>query len=365
MRIGILGGGQLGLMLAEAAARMGIATRVLDPANDAPAARAAEHTCAPFEDIEALGEFARSVDLVTYEFENVPVASVEWLAERVAVAPSPAALRTAQDRLLEKEFFVRQGVRTPPFAPVGTHEEYRAALLRIGVPAVVKTRRFGYDGKGQRVVRSLKEAEAAWAELHGVPLLVEGFVAFERELSIIAVGQRDGGVRFFPLVENHHRRGILRLSIAPAPDAEELAAEAEACARAAIREFRYVGVLAVEFFQRDGHLYANEMAPRVHNSGHWTLGGAPTSQFAAHVAAIAGLPIGELEPAMPSAMVNLIGAMPDGRALREIAGTHVVDYGKSPRAGRKLGHVTIVAEDMDLLMERVDRVRRLAEAAGG
>ena len=314
---------------------------------------------------------------MTYEFENVPVAAARFLAERVPVYPPPAALEAAQDRLVEKSFFQNLGVATPPFAPVDSQADLDAAIAQIGLPAVLKTRRLGYDGKGQIILHEPADAATAWAALGGAPLILEGFVPFERELSILAARGRTGETAFFPLVENHHRDGILRLSLAPAPGiTPALQSAAEQIASRALAALDYVGVLAIELFEVTGDeiqvtsgqepvdsvtrslshssLVVNEMAPRVHNSGHWTIEGAETSQFEQHLRAVLGLPLGTTAARGFSAMVNLIGALPDPAAMLAIPGAHLHLYGKQPRAGRKLGHVTLRADERGELEERLD-----------
>ncbi|MEO8376666.1 MAG: 5-(carboxyamino)imidazole ribonucleotide synthase [Candidatus Sumerlaeota bacterium] len=343
--IGIMGAGQLGMMLAQAGTRLGMSFRFLDPATEIAARGLGEHICAAYEDIDALEEFARGLTAITYEFENVPLESVRWLSQRVPVHPQPEALKEAQDRLFEKTFFHSVGIPVPDFSAFFFRDEYDDAVRKIGLPAVLKTRRFGYDGKGQRVVRTLDEAGRAFKELNGMPLFLEGFVPFDRELSIIAVRSLEGECRFYPLVENHHRDGILRLSIAPAPNlTEQLQKEAEDYVRRVMEKLNYVGVLAIEFFVREGALSANEMAPRVHNSGHWTIEGAETSQFENHLRAITGMPLGSTAAKGHSEMINIIGEFPDLTEARKKEGVSIHDYGKKPRAGRKLGHVTINGE---------------------
>jgi 5-(carboxyamino)imidazole ribonucleotide synthase len=357
MRLGILGGGQLGRMLALAGVPLGVRCRVLEPAADPPAAAVAEHVAGEFEDYQALYHFRDGLDVVTYEFENVPIGSARWLADRVPVFPSPDALAVAQDRFAEKTFFAHHGIPTQPFAAVGSRDEFDAALRRVGLPAVLKTRRFGYDGKGQMVLRTPAEAEQAWGVLGGRPLILEGFVPFDRELSVLAVRGRDGGCAFYPLVENLHRDGILRLSVAPAPRlTPALQAQAEGHARRALEVLGYVGVLAIEFFEVAGRLLANEMAPRVHNSGHWTIEGAECSQFENHLRAVLGRPLGSSAAVGCSAMVNLIGALPPAGSLLAVPGTHLHLYGKAPRPRRKLGHVTVCATDAAALADRLSRV---------
>ena len=353
MMVGILGGGQLGRMLALAGHPLGLACRFLDPAPEAPAGAAGELVTAGYEDPAALDRFAAGLAVATYEFENVPTAVARRLADRIPVHPPPAALDVAQDRLAEKRCFAGLGIPVPPFAPVDTRAELDAALGQLGYPAVLKTRRLGYDGKGQRVLRAPGDVESAWRALGGVPLILEGFVAFRRELSVLAVRGRDGATACYPLVENHHRDGILRVSVAPAPDLPPaLQREAEAHAGRLLDALGYVGVLALELFEAGDGLLANELAPRVHNSGHWTIEGAETSQFEQHLRAILGWPLGSTTPRGQSVMVNLIGAVPDPAAVLAVPGAHLHLYGKAPRPGRKLGHVTLRADAPGALADR-------------
>ena len=354
---GVLGGGQLGRMLALAGLPLGLRFRFLEPAAESPAAQVAERMVGSFEDADCLDRFADGLDFVTYEFENVPTAAARRLAERVPVYPPAAALEVSQDRLAEKSLFQRLNIPTTLHAAVGARAELEEAVARVGFPAVLKTRRLGYDGKGQTVVRDPADGERAWAMLGGRPLLLEEFVPFDREVSQLAVRGRNGAVTFYPLVENHHEQGILRWSLAPAPGATpDLQRRAEDYALRLLHALDYVGVLAVEFFVRGGELIANEMAPRVHNSGHWTIEGAETSQFENHLRAAAGWPLGSTAPVGHSAMLNLIGAAPDAAALLALPGAHVHVYGKAPKRGRKLGHVTLRAGDAD------EALRRLAAA---
>ncbi len=358
MIVGVLGAGQLGRMLALAGYPLGLGFRFLDPTPGSPVAQVGEQVVAAFDDHQSLERFARGVDVVTYEFENVPVDTAWLLAGYAPVFPPPAALETAQDRLVEKSFFGELGIPTPPFAAV--EADLLAGIRPVGLPAVVKTRRFGYDGKGQQVIRDPAEADAALAELGGQPLIVESLVDFERELSIIAVRSQTGETAYYPLVENRHRHGILRLSRAPAPNvSERLQAQAEGYAALVMERLEYVGVLAIEFFEVGGELLANELAPRVHNSGHWTIEGAETSQFENHLRAVAGLPLGSTSVIGHSAMLNLIGALPDSAAVLGVPGAHLHLYGKAPRPGRKLGHITVRANDAAALDGRVAQLEAL------
>jgi 5-(carboxyamino)imidazole ribonucleotide synthase len=359
MTIGILGGGQLGYMLALAGYPLGLRFRFLDPSPEAPVGRIAPRVTADYADRAALEKFAHGLDLVTYEFENVPVDAVHFLGKRVSVFPPATALEAAQDRLREKQLFEKLGVRTTEFASVQAASDLDFALKKIGLPAVVKTRRMGYDGKGQWILTNAEEVAAAKQGLPKMPLILERFVPFERELSILAVRARSGETAFYPVVENHHREGILRLSIAPAPRVEgEIQRAAEDAACRVLESLNYVGVLAIEFFERDGELLANEMAPRVHNSGHWTIEGAVISQFENHLRAVSGLPLGSTAPIGVSAMINFIGELPEPAEVLAIPAAHLHLYGKEPRPSRKLGHVTLRAPSFEQLTARFSTLPR-------
>ena len=345
MKLGILGGGQLGRMMALAGYPLGISCTVLDPGANPCAAQVCDHIRGEFEnDFAAMYALAQVSDVITFEFENVPMESARWLAERVPVFPPPRALEVSQERLAEKRFFASLGIPTPPFAAIESEADFRAAVAEIGLPAVLKTRRFGYDGKGQAVIRTPAEADAAWERLGGRPLILEGFVPFDRELSLIAARGRDGRIVTYPLIENTHLDGILHRSVAPAPDlGEELTERAAEFASRVLTELDYVGVLAVEWFQDGPRLLANEMAPRVHNSGHWTIEGALTSQFENHARAVCGLPLGRADAVGFSAMYNFIGNVPAAAEVLSNPDAHLHLYGKSSRPGRKVGHVTLRA----------------------
>ncbi|MFK7896372.1 MAG: 5-(carboxyamino)imidazole ribonucleotide synthase [Myxococcota bacterium] len=360
MRVGILGGGQLGQMLAKAAKTLGVETLVLDPTPDAVAGQVTTHLAADWNDAEALDALA-ACDVVTYEFENVPRETVEALVSRVPVHPAPEALVLSGDRLLEKRFFQSLGIEPAPFAPVSSREELDAAVAEIGLPGVLKTRRFGYDGKGQAVLRNAADVTAAWDTLGGEDLVLEGFVPFDREISIGAARGRDGSMRYWPATENVHVDGILHLSTAPAENVDEaLFEKASAGLEAIMAKLDYVGVLVVEFFQLGDRLVANEMACRVHNSTHWTIEGAPASQFENQIRAVAGMPLGETEAEGFSAMLNLVGTIPDLASLQGVPGVFVHDYGKAPRPGRKLGHITVTAATRDELATLLARVIEVA-----
>jgi 5-(carboxyamino)imidazole ribonucleotide synthase len=367
--IGILGGGQLGYMLALAGYPLGLRFRFLDPSPEAPVGRIAQRVTADFDDKTALEKFASGLELITYEFENVPVAATRFLSERVPVFPPPAALEVAQDRLKEKALFRKLGIATTEFAPVHNLKSLDAAVAAIGLPAVLKTSRFGYDGKGQWTLRTAADVEnvkteiadafvkarsmnGAHASQDSAPFILERFISFTRELSILGVRARNGDVVFYPLVQNRHHGGILRLSIAPAPSlAPGLQREAEDIARRILSQLDYAGVLAIEFFEYEGRLVANEMAPRVHNSGHWTIEGAVTSQFENHLRAVLDLPLGSTKVYGFAAMLNLIGETPNNAEVLGIPGAHLHLYGKSPRPGRKLGHITLWTSSFEQLSD--------------
>ena len=355
--MGILGGGQLARMLALAAAPLGVKTVVVDGSADACAGQVAPLIVADWSDYAALESFAAQVDVVTFDFENVPAETARWLAERVAVFPSPDALAVAQDRLDEKTLFRECGLQTADFQTVDTREQLDQALATIGAPAILKTRRFGYDGKGQFRLATVTDADAAWAALgakaaeHG--LILEAFVPFERELSVIAVRGRDGGFRTWPLTRNWHVNGVLSMSLAPAPDLGNLQQRASELALTLATRLDYIGVFALELFVKDGELLGNEMAPRVHNSGHWTIEGAHASQFENHVRAVLGLPLGDTAPRGVSAMLNWIGELPPSSAVLTTVDAHWHDYGKQARPGRKVGHATVCAADAASLSERL------------
>jgi 5-(carboxyamino)imidazole ribonucleotide synthase len=358
--VGILGGGQLARMLALSGAPLGLRFLVMDNVADACAGQFAPMVVGDYRDETALAEFASRVDVATFDFENVPAESAQWLAARVDVFPNPRALAIAQDRLAEKTHFRDLGIPVPPFAPVDTLEGLRAAVDTIGTPCILKTRRLGYDGKGQFRIREAADVDAAWVALGAqapkVGLILEGFVAFERELSVVAVRGRDGEFRAWPLTENWHVDGVLSASLAPARVEPGLQARAIEHARRLADALDYVGVFALELFCRDGELLANELAPRVHNSGHWTIEGSETSQFQNHLRAVLGLPLGDTRMVGRACMLNWIGEMPDARAVLEEAGGHWHDYGKEPREGRKVGHATLRADDDRALAEALLRV---------
>jgi 5-(carboxyamino)imidazole ribonucleotide synthase len=345
--IGILGGGQLGRMLALAAARLGFKCHVFAPNRESPAFDVVHRvTCAEYADTRALDAFAAEVDVVTYEFENAPAEAATFLAARVAVLPDPQVLATTQDRLAEKTFVAGLGIRTAPFVAISAPGELAPALERTGRPAVLKTRRFGYDGKGQATIRNGADPQAAWREVGGQACILEAFVPFEREVSVIAARGHDGAVESFDVTENEHRDHILKISRVPAAVPAATAEQAQTIVARIADHFAYVGVLAVEMFVLDNgrELLVNEIAPRVHNSGHWTLDGASVSQFEQHIRAVAGWPLGKPLRRGRVEMVNLIGdEVEDYRSWLTVPGAAVHLYGKAAvRPGRKMGHVTRV-----------------------
>jgi 5-(carboxyamino)imidazole ribonucleotide synthase len=347
--IGILGGGQLGRMLAMAAARLGLRCQVFSPDPDSPAFDVVLNaTCAEYADVEALELFANDVDVITYEFENVPAAAAMILGARRPVLPERTILETTQDRLAEKDFVKRLGIGTADYADVSSAAALRAAIARIGLPAVLKTRRFGYDGKGQAIIRQGDDPDRIWEDLGTRSAILEAFIPFEREISVIAARSADGQVECFDVTENEHRDHILKISRAPAAIPEALAARARGIAETIANALNYVGVLAVEMFVVQGEggptVLVNEIAPRVHNSGHWTLDGASISQFEQHIRAIAGWPLGKPVRHGPVTMTNLIGDdINDYERWLTVPGATVHLYGKgAPRPGRKMGHVTQV-----------------------
>ncbi|MDP9206033.1 MAG: 5-(carboxyamino)imidazole ribonucleotide synthase [Gemmatimonadota bacterium] len=354
MKVGVLGGGQLGRMLALAGYQLGVEFRFFDPNSGAPVGQIGELIAADYGDRDALDRFLDGLDVVTYEFESIPLPTVRFVADRVRVFPPVAALETAQDRLLEKNFFQELGIPTPAFAPVESLNDLRSAVTGIGLPVVLKTRRMGYDGKGQTVIRDAASIDRAWEQLGSSPLLVEKYVSFQHELSVIGVRDQAGGEVFYPPIENLHREGVLRRSIAPAPSATpETGAIAIDYCRRLMNRLEYVGVLTLELFSVDGSLLANEMAPRVHNSGHWTIEGAETSQFENHLRAILSLPLGVTTPRGSCLMLNILGHIPRAESVLAVEGAHLHLYGKAPTEKRKVGHVTVVAQTMEAIQPRV------------
>ena len=362
MTIGIVGAGQLGRMLALAGYPLGLDFLFLDPAKGAPAGQVAPQIEGAFTSAKLLGKLARSTEVLTFDWENISVEALRELPKGTRVCPPVTALATAQDRVKEKQLFERLRIPTTRWRNVESQAQLERAVAEIGLPGVLKTRRFGYDGKGQSVLRNPADVAGAWKALGQVPLLYEELVPFDFEVSIIGARNRSGEVAIYPLNGNVHSGGILRLTRAPygSPLLQRLAAR---YLRRALTHFRYTGVLTIEFFVQRGKLIANEMAPRVHNSGHWTIEGSETSQFENHLRAILDLPLGPTRARGHCAMLNLIGEMPDRTAVLALDGVHLHDYGKSPRPGRKLGHLTLVERSAAMRDRRARRL--LAQLAPG
>ena len=359
MIVGIVGGGQLARMLALAGQPLNFEFLILDPAPDASAAPLGAHMCGNYNDQALLADLAKRTDVVTYEFENVPQESIEYLSEHATVHPSHHTLAIARDRMREKTMFRELGIPTPPFAEVNSRSDLENAVTEIGLPAILKTRTLGYDGKGQSVLRSPCDLDIAWKQLGSMPLILEGFISFNREISVIAVRGLQGEIKFYPVSENIHRDGVLLLSTSR-PD-DPMQPHAQDYAKRLLDSLNYVGVLALELFQVGETLLANEMAPRVHNSGHWTIEGAETSQFENHLRAILGLPLGATTPVGYAAMVNFIGTIPKSEQVLALPGAHLHNYGKEARPGRKLGHATLRAQNEQALLEGIDRFLTLAQ----
>ena len=366
--LGILGSGQLGRMLALAARRMGYRVHVFSPERHSPTGQVADHEhAAPYEHLAAVRAFARKVDVVTFEFENVPAATAETVAAEVPVRPAPSVLHVCQHRLREKRFLAEHGFPTTPWKAVRSAAELAQAVAALGAPAVAKTAGWGYDGKGQVRVESAGDeaAEEAWRRLATDEAVVEAFVDFEREVSVVAARGADGAIADFPLFANDHERHILDVTVAPAPVPPPVAAEASRIARGVVEALDVVGVLCVEMFlARDGRLLVNELAPRPHNSGHLTIEAAATSQFEQQLRAVCGLPLGSPELVTPAAMANLLGDLweagePDWPAALAVPGVALHLYGKKEaRPGRKMGHLTAVAPTAGEARERALAARR-------
>jgi len=357
MTVGIVGAGQLGRMLALAGYPLGLDFLCLDSAREAPAGAVAPLLHGAFTDRRLLARLARRCEVITFDWENVSVESLAAVAalHGARICPPIAALAAGQDRVAEKRLFERLGIPTTRWRAVGSRAELSRAIAAVGLPGVLKTRRMGYDGKGQALIRTGADVERGWAQLGAAPLLYEEWVPFDYEVSIIGARSVSGEVAVYPLCGNVHAEGILRLTYAPFGPVRWQRRAAAHLARV-LSHFRYTGVLAIEFFVRRGRLIANEMAPRVHNSGHWTIEGATTSQFENHLRAILDLPLGATHARGFSAMVNLIGSLPPRRRLLALEGVHLHDYGKRPRPGRKVGHCTVVEPTA---ARRDARVRRL------
>ena len=362
MTVGIVGAGQLGRMLALAGYPLGVDCLFLDPSKGAPAGQVAPQIVGEFSSAKWLGKLARDTEVLTFDWENISVEALRELPRGTLICPPIKALAAAQDRVKEKQLFERLRIPTTRWRNVESQAQLEKAIAEIGLPGVLKTRRFGYDGKGQRVLRKPADVSGAWHSLGEVPLLYEELVPFDFEVSIIGARSRSGEIAIYPLNGNVHGGGILRLTRAPY-GSRELQRLAARYLRRALTHFRYTGILTIEFFVRRGKLIANEMAPRVHNSGHWTIEGAETSQFENHLRAILDLPLGATHARGHCAMLNLIGEMPGKNAVLGMEGVHLHDYGKSPRPGRKLGHLTLVERSAAARDRRARRL--LAQLAPG
>jgi 5-(carboxyamino)imidazole ribonucleotide synthase len=361
-RVGIIGAGQLGRMMALAGYPLGIECRFVDTSAQMPAGQVAPMEAAALDDPDALQRLASAVDVVTFDIENVSVDALEQLSAAIEVLPQPKIVAIAQDRLEEKRLFQSMAIPTAAFVTIDEPADLDRAAAELSWPLVLKARRLGYDGRGQRIVSNRRELGAAWEAIGQVPSIAEAWVEFDTEVSLIGVRSASQGPLFYPLTENEHRGGILVRSIAPVENAD-LQATAESWLEAIMARFDYRGVLTVEFFNTAGGLVANEMAPRVHNSGHWTIEGAETSQFENHLRAVLDLPLGRCEARGYAGMVNLLGQIPDCTQVLNLPGAHLHNYGKTPRPARKLGHCTMVDLDKARLIERLRPLQRLADAA--
>ena len=359
MKIGILGAGQLARMIALAGFPLGLEFIFLDPAADACAGKLGELLAGAYDDEALLAEMAAKADAVTYEFENVPAKVAEFLARRTKIYPPPLALQKAQDRLMEKNHFRGLDIPTPEYVPVDSLEDLREAVAALGYPAILKTRRLGYDGKGQALLKSQADLAPAWDAVQGDACILEAYVPFTREVSIIAARSVSGEVKFYPLSENRHQGGILR--VAECRENDPAQAQAEDYVSRLLTSLDYVGVIALELFDVGGQLLANEFAPRVHNSGHWTIEGAETSQFENHLRAILDWPLGSSAPVGKSAMVNFIGGLPKVEGVLALPGVHAHWYGKDPRKGRKVAHATVRAVSENNYRASLGKLARLAE----
>ena len=361
MKIGIIGAGQLGRMLALAGYPLGLRFVFLDQCTDAPGAQVGQMITGAFDDPAKLAELAAAVDIVTFDVENVPVTAISEIARQRPFLPPPSALRVSQDRLLEKTQFHALRIPTADFAAVDSAADLQAAVAQLGLPGILKTRRLGYDGRGQFHLKRHSDLGPAWEALGSVPLIYEGFVDFSHEVSIIGVRSTRGQVACYPLCVNTHAAGILHYSVAPHSHAK-LQRQAHTYLKRLLLHFDYAGVLTIEFFVKRGQLIANEMAPRVHNSGHWTIEGARTSQFENHIRAILGLPLGSTEAMGHSAMVNFIGKVPELDRILRLPGAHFHGYGKQPRPNRKLAHCTINAASAQARDRTLRQVLKLARS---
>ncbi len=365
LSVGIVGGGQLARMMVLAGTPLGIKFKVYDPSPDACASAVAPLTCAPFADANAMLAFARDLDALTFDFENVPAPTLQALAHAVNVAPNPAALEIAQDRLFEKRHFSALGIPVAAFRTVDSEADLHQAFAELG-PGILKTRTLGYDGKGQVRIKHTDQCGHAYAQLAGSACVYEQLIQFSRELSIVATRSVQGDFRCYPLAQNVHDDGILAVSLVPAPHCAAQTEAAQRYARSVAEAFKYIGTFCLEFFQLpDGSLVLNEMAPRVHNSGHWSIEGSSCSQFENHVRAVAGLPLGDTQALFPSLMLNWIGSLPSADAFIATSRCHWHDYGKGAREGRKVGHTTVTASDLAELHQRIHHLQQISPTRAG
>lgn len=364
MTIGVLGGGQLCRMLAQSAKPLGHSVVFIDPKADACAAQFAEHIIGNLDDPLALDLLLQRCDVLTYESENMPMEQLRSLQGRISIFPSLDALAASQDRLTEKDTCNRLKIGTARYWNIDSDEALESAVTSAGCPCILKTRRMGYDGKGQLRLRSDADIPEAKKMIASQPCILEAMVEFEKEVSVIACRSQQGDIGYYPLTENVHKEGILRVSTAPAAVSEETANDARAKAKVLLEHFDYVGTLAIEFFVlSDGSLLVNEMAPRVHNSGHWTIEGTRCGQFENHVRAISGLGLGPCDLVSHSAMINIIGSVPPLDDIRSMTDVHVHLYGKSERPGRKIGHITVCKSDVNDLRIDIERIMNIVDSA--
>ncbi len=359
MKIGVVGGGQLGRMIGMAGMPLGMRSVFLEPAPEACAAQAGHMIKADYTDHYAIRELVNQCDAVTFEFESIPPETVEFIAQFVPVYPVASSLKIARDRWLEKSLFQENQIPTAEVADISSEEDLEEAVSNIGLPAILKTRTLGYDGKGQKLLKRESDVTNAFKELGEVPMILEGFVDFDSEVSCIAVRGRDGSQAFYSLAENEHRNGILHKSIAT--EDHPLQSLAEEYVGRVLDALNYVGVITVEFFAKGEKLIANEIAPRVHNSGHWTIEGAETSQFENHLRAVTGLPLGSTRRIGHCAMYNLIGRLPPESKILEIPGVKFHNYVKKAKPGRKIGHVTVHSADQKTYDDACDRLDTLIQ----
>ncbi|MGF1572437.1 MAG: 5-(carboxyamino)imidazole ribonucleotide synthase [Sumerlaeia bacterium] len=362
--IGILGGGQLGQMLALAGIPLGLKFRVWDPAKDCCARLCAEHICAPYDDPTAIEQFAEGLDLITYEFENVPTQTLAALEKRLPIHPSRKALAVSQDRLAEKDFFYNANIPVTEYYEVNSAEDLALAMGAMKGPSILKSRRFGYDGKGQLRISGDENPADAWAAFGNQAAVLERMLTFEREVSCLGAGNTLHEFACYPLFENVHQHGILKRTTTPAAVSPKLEKQAQEILAYTLKELDYFGLLTIEFFVVEGKLVVNEMAPRVHNSGHLTLEAFPTSQFEQHLRAICGLPLGNVELRSPAVMINCIGKLPPLNAVLKIPRAAYHDYGKLPRDGRKVGHITLTADTLEDAVKTAEFVEKLSTLEG-